>query len=168
MQTTMETLSSASATNHIETRDLLSQILQVVTSLSVGNQASSRVVEVQDENEARGLSEKEAHAANGEPCKELTDIVTRLHARVDNNQLQGKIVSGEAKGIVKDLMLALEMMSSEEFLQGVCSTCRGSHVCDLQTSLTTVHAALLPTRQVLVNDGGKSKCSYWVWSSTGS
>ena len=157
MQTRMESLSSATATNHIETREILSQILQVVTSLSVGNQALSRVIEVQDQDVPKGLSDKKAHASNGEPCAELTDIVTRLHARVDDNKLQGKIMSGEAKGIVKDLLLALETMSSEEFLQGICSTCRESHVCDLRTSLTTVHAALLPTRQVMVNDVGRSK-----------
>ena len=148
MQATIQTLSSASAANHSETHDLLSQILQMVTSLSVGNQASSRVVEVQDE---------EAHVANGEPCKELTDIVTRLHARVDGNHLQGKIVSGEAKDIVKDLLLVLDMMSSE-FLD-VCSTCCGSHVGDLRDSLTTVHAALVPTRQIMVNDVGRSEYS---------
>ena len=164
MQTTIETLSSASATNHSETHDLLSQILQMVTNLSVGNQASSRVVEVQDEDVTKNLSDEEARVANGEPCKELTDIVTRLHARVDGNQLQGKIVSGQAKDIVKDLLLALEMMSSEEFLQGICSTCSGSHVCDLRTSLTTVHAALLPTRQVMVNDVGRSKHSTHIRS----
>ncbi len=145
MQTTLETLSSASAANHSETHLMLSQLLQMVAGLSVANQASSRVVEVHDEEE---------HAANGEPCKELMDIVTRLHARVDSNQLRGKIVSGEAKDIVKDLLLVLKMMSSE-FLD-VCSTCCGSHVGDLRTSLTTVHAALVPTRQVTVNDTGKS------------
>ena len=117
---------------------------------------------MQDEDMARSLSDEEAGVANGEPCKELMDIVTRLHARVDDNQLQGRIMLGEAKDIVRDLLLALEMMSSEDFLQGICSTCCGSLVCDLRASLTTVHAALLPTRQVMVNGVGRSKYSHWI------
>ena len=71
-------------------------------------------------------------------------------------------MSGEAKDIINDLLLALELMKSDDFLQAgvvsslvvdpdTCSTCRGSHTADLQTSLTTAYEALLPNRQLMVN-----------------
>ena len=85
---------------------------------------------------------------------------------VNDNQLQGKLMSGDAKNIVSDLLVALEMMNSEDFFQagvvpdlvdqGICSTCCKRHLDDLRTSLATVHAALVPTRQLMLNDTGKN------------
>jgi hypothetical protein len=167
-RTTIQATSSASANSHLETHALLRQMLQQLTGLSLGVQGPSRVVEVQDDGVTRSPLHEEAHLADlksEQPCKELTDIITRLCNRVTDNELQGRIVLREAQDIICDLLLALEVMKSEEFLQaacesglvdrGVCSTCTRRHISDLRTTLTEVSAALVPARQVAVNDTGK-------------
>ncbi len=171
MQATIQTLSLASATNYVESRNLMEQILQAVTRLSLGTQDSNRIIEVQDESAAQKPSNQEAHLAKpeSEPCNDLMDTVARLYYRVNDNQLQGKIMSREAKDIIRDLLLALGTMSSEEFLEardastltdrGICSACCRRHISDLRTSLTTVYAALLSTRQVVVNYVGRQHTS---------
>lgn len=166
MQTSFQTMSSTSASNQAEILASLEQILQKVTGLSLGNQSSSRVVEMQDESTAKLPSDQQADVVKADPCEELTNIITRLCHRVNDNQLQGRIMAGDAKDIVNDLVLALETMSSETFFQanmapglvsrGICSTCCKAHWADLRDSLATVHAALVPTRQLRLNDTGKA------------
>ena len=165
MQAAVQTMSSAAAANQAEILASLEQVLQKVAGLSLGNQTPNRVVEAQGQGIAKGLSDQQKDAAKPEPCKELTNIITRLCNRVNDSQLQGRVMSGDAKGIVSDLLLALEMMSSEEFFQanvvpglvdqGICSTCCEGHWADLRSTLGTVHAALAPTRQLRLNDTGK-------------
>ena len=160
---TMETMASASATSH----GMLEQILQHVVRLSLSNQASSNAAEVQGRSMAATATHGEARFARSQPYNELIDIITRLHNKVHDNQLQGRIMSGEAKAIIGDLLLGLELMNSDKLLQtatetsvadsriDICSTCRGHNMSDLHTSLTTIHAALSLTRQVTVNDTSK-------------
>ena len=173
MQATMQAMSSASATNHVEIRNLMEQILQAVTQPSLGNQSPGRVIEVQDDGMAKiPCHDEEAHPGKpkGLLCKELMDIVTQLCNRVHHNQLQGKIGSGEAKDIIRDLLSTLEMMRSDEFLEtevlsslvnrGICcSTCSRRRLDELRTGLTTIHEALSPMRQVTVNDVGRQHAS---------
>jgi len=169
MQAAVQSMSLAAAANQAEILASLEQVLQKVAGLSLGNQTSNRVVEVQ-EGVAKSLPDRQADAAKREPCKELTNIITRLCNRVNDSQLQGKVMSGDAKGIVSDLLLALDMVSSEEFFQanvvpglvdqGICSACCKGHWADLRSSLATVHAALVPTRQLRLNDTGKD--SRWI------
>lgn len=173
MQATMQAMSSASATNHVEIRNLMEQILQAVTQPSLGNQSSGRVIEVQDDDGMAKIPchNEEAHPAKPKRllCKELMDIVTQLCNRVHHNQLQGKIGSGEAKDIIRDLLSALEMMRSDEFLEAeglsglvnrcICSTCSRRHIDELRSGLTTIHEALSPMRQVTVNDVGRQRAS---------
>jgi hypothetical protein len=158
MGETMRTIASASTTSH----NMLEEILQQVVRLTLSNQASSDAVKVQ---RAR-MATSSPSPVKSEPCKELLSTITRLCSRVNDNRLQGRIKSREAKDIIGDLLLALELMKSGEFLQAgvvsslvdqeICWTCRRRHSSDLRTSLTTAYEALLPTRQITVNHVGKA------------
>lgn len=165
MRGEIQTTFSASAASHLENRGLLEQILQHVAKVSLTDQGSSRVVDAQSESAAGSLRDEETHAAKNESCEELMNIITRLCCLVNDTNLQGRVMSGEPKDIIGDLLLTLELMRSEGFLQAgvmsglinlsICSTCRQRHLNNLRTSLTTVYAALLQTRLVTVNHVGK-------------
>jgi hypothetical protein len=134
--------------------------------MSLGNQSPGRVIEVQDERvAARSPPDEGAHLAKNKSCRELENIITRLCNLVDDIQPQGRRMAREGKDLIGDLLQALELLRSEEFLQagvmsslidqGVCSTCDRCHLPDLGESLTTVYSSLWLTRQVTVNAVGK-------------
>ena len=162
-QAEIQALLSATATNDLQHRAMMEHILQLVTGLSLSNQTSSRGVHV----EGGGVSQhEETHPAKSEPCAELTNIVARLGNRVNDDGLQGRVAPAMAKDILCDLLLALELIKSERSLEatviagsiapGVCPACGGRHIGDLQTTMTTMYAALSQACQVTVNDLSKN------------
>ncbi|KAK4034294.1 hypothetical protein C8A01DRAFT_18873 [Parachaetomium inaequale] len=158
LQRIQETIQMQTQQSHLKTHGLLEQILQHVVRLPLGNQGPGRVVEVQDERAA-----EEAHLAKDKSCQELMNIITRLCCLVHDIQPQGRLMPREAQDIVGDLLQALELMKSEEFLQagamssmidqGVCSACCRHHLADFRDTVTTVYSSLWLTRQVTVNAG---------------
>ncbi len=161
-QAGIEALLSATATNDLQQRAMMSQILELITGLSLGNQSSSRIVPVQD---GGGPQHEEAHLATSEPCNEFMNIITRLDNRVKDSSLQGRLAPAKAKDILCDLLLALELIKPEKSFKatviagstdpGVCPACGGRHIGDLQTTMTTMHGALSQACQVTVNDLSK-------------
>ncbi len=93
------------------------------------------------------------------------NIITRLGNRVNDNGLQGRVARANAKDILRDLLLALELIKSEKSLEaavisgsidpGVCPACGERHIGDLQTTMTTMYASLSQACQVTVNDLSK-------------
>jgi hypothetical protein len=152
------TMVSTSTTNH----SMLKEILQHVVRLTVNNQTSNDAVGIQ----GASVAASSPSPGRSEPCKELLNTITRLCSRVNDNRLRGRVNFEQAKDIIGDLLLALRLMKSDEFLQagivsslvdrGICSSCRRCHSSDLRTCLTTAYEALLPTRQVTVNHAGKA------------
>jgi hypothetical protein len=152
------TMASTSTTNH----SMLKEILQHVVRLTVNNQTSNDAVGIQ----GASVAASSPSPGRSEPCKELLNTITRLCSRVNDNRLRGRVNFEQAKDIIGDLLLALGLMKSHEFLQaglvsslvdpGICSACRRCHSSDLRTCLTTAYEALLPTRQVTVNHAGKA------------
>jgi len=162
---TTQTTSSASDIRHLETRSLLEQILHHVAGTATGKQNADNGLGVQDGSAATTPLGEEIPPTKRSPCEELKTTITRLCNVVYDRQLRGRVTPGEANDIISDLLLALELMRTDEFLQagvtsnlvdqGVCSTCCRRHLADLRTSLAAVYSALLSARQVAVNDVGK-------------
>ncbi len=165
IQEAVRTASLTSEASHLRTQVMLEQILQQFTTFSPGDRSSSRVIEEGDESMTGSLQDEETSPVENKPCQGLASLISRVCSLVDDNQLQGRVASGEARDILSNLLQALEQMKSEQFLyaevhsalfERICSTCRRRHLDDLGESLTSIYAALLSTWQVAVNTVGKA------------
>ncbi len=169
----IQALSLASATHHLEHGAILEQILQQVARLSVGYQASSQVSQAPNDGTSQA---EEVQLVKRNPFEELLNIISRLCDQVKGNRLQGRIMSGEAKDVIGDLMLALDLIKSEEFLKAVGTPLLAdqdlspawdaSQTQELQEALATVCAELMLARKVAVNDAGKYPDTWTVHSAT--
>lgn len=143
----------------------LEQILQLVTKLSMKDQASGSVVEGRDSQVTGTLTDKSSQPAKRESCQELMGCITRLCRLVDNMHPLSRVISRDTQNVKDEILRALELIRSETIFQAgvmsnmidpsTCAICCGSHTDHLQESLTTTYSAFLSAHRVLVNDGGR-------------